>query len=126
VSVQFDTSELRALAADLGGLAPKVTKDVHGVLRRGAMNIKKGWRDNAKESAGAHGKRYPYSIEFEQTRSADGVAFEIGPNADKPQGAMSFEFGSSRQPPHMDGQRALDAEAPNLEVWVGKALDGLL
>lgn len=99
--------ELRTAARDAGDEAEKVVK-------RGALNVKNEWRDNAKRSAGRHGRRYPYSISYDTERAGGSTVAEIGPDHAKSQGPLGaiLEFGSVNSPPHNDGGRALRAEEP--------------
>lgn len=131
----FDDRELKALAVDLGNVEPGVRKRLRGVLQEGSSDLKKAWQANAKESSGAHGALYPYSIDWEQvagTRTATGqfssnLDFEIGPDESKVVGGRNggsggmvgkagagYEFGSVNQPPHLDGQRAADEIVPRI------------
>lgn len=51
----------------------------------------------------------------------------VAPDPGMPQGGMSFEFGSSNQPPHLDGARALVAFEPQFLSMVEKAAtEGIL
>lgn len=93
------------------------------VVKKAAVQVKKGWRDNAKESvAGAgHASAYPYSITFDEpVRGPGHVEVEIGPDKDKRQGALGnlIEYGSVNNPPHWDGKRAAEAEAPVFEKYL--------
>lgn len=106
---------LMELSADLRKAARRAPEVAHDVVKRGAVQIKRDWRANAKESAGQHGRLYPYSIGFDITPSgADYVEAEIGPDKELPQGALGnlIEWGSVNNPPHNDGGRALRTEEP--------------
>lgn len=105
-------SETEALALDLGAAPERVLAGVAQVVAKGALNIKNAWRRSA--SGLAHAPAYPFSITYDDHVSADGASAEIGPDKDKKQGALGnlIEFGSSKNPPHLDGQKALDAEEP--------------
>jgi hypothetical protein len=122
--MRVDTHELDSLAIELPKLGFKGGKAMGSVLREGGDDLRDTWKRNARETAGEHGRLYPESIEANVVVSTDFV-IEIGPNPDKPQGGMSFEFGSSKQPPHLDGQRALDEVGPRIEKRIDSAL-GLL
>lgn len=105
-------AETEALAADLAAAPVRLTAEIAPVASKGALNIKNGWRASA--SGLAHAPLYPNSITYDLDVQPDGVSAEIGPDKDKRQGALGnlIEFGSSKNPPHLDGQRALDAEEP--------------
>jgi hypothetical protein len=121
------SDDLRDLIADLAGAGndARVLDVVEPVVKRGAVNIKKDWRAKAAAAAPAHARQYPYSIDFDTARStlAHSVGAVIGPDKDKPQGALGnlLEFGSVNNPPQLSGQQALDAEADAFEQQVAKA-----
>lgn len=122
MSVAVDSRELRRLAADLGRVPFRLVPEVEAVVRRGAHNVKEGWRENARRTAGRHAKLYPNSITYDSELGRFGtISYVVGPDKTKPQGALGnlLEFGSSRNPPHHDGQRALDVEAPKYEAALG-------
>lgn len=126
--IHVDTSQLEALAADLGKVPASVAKDAQRVVSRGALNIKNDWRERATKSAGAHGRHYPLSIGYELRAGLGGPSAEVGPDASKPQGSMGrgFEFGSINQPPHMDFLAATEAEAPRFEKALADVLGNIL
>lgn len=109
--MNFDDRELVALGVELGRMDAKTHRVMRGVFQEAASDLKGEWRKNATETAGEHGRLYPLSIDWEEKVSTS-LLFEVGPNPDKPQGGMSFEFGSAKQPPHLDGQRAADKLIP--------------
>jgi hypothetical protein len=115
MDVDLDASQVFALAAQLEQAHMETVRSVQAVVQKGALNVKNGWRDRARTTAGKHGKLYPLSISYQMI--AWGTA-EIGPEAGKPQGRMSFELGSVKQPPHLDGQQAADDEAPRFHAAI--------
>lgn len=120
--------ELRALAHDLREAPVKAQAAAVGVVRHGALNVKRGWQDNARTSAGRHGRRYPSSIGYDTDIDKGHIEAEIGPDKNRPQGALGnlIEFGSVHNPPHNDGGRALRVEAPKFEHALAEvALDAL-
>lgn len=104
--------ETEALAADLAAAPARVAVGIAPVVSKGALNIKQGWRANA--SGNAHAPYYPASITYDLHVQADSVSAEIGPDKNLRQGALGnlLEFGSSKNPPHNDGGRALADEEP--------------
>ena len=83
----------------------------------------------AKESAGEHGKHYHKAFTWEPSRGFRGAstsiyAAEYGPQIDRKQGGMSFEFGSRNQPPHLDLARSADVIGPSFGQEVGQMADG--
>lgn len=118
----FEDHEVKALVKTFHeATTGPAHKDVEKVVFKGAMNI----RDDARRRIGrsAHAPRYPDSIDFDMYVSLRGPAAEIGPNKDKPQGALGnlLEFGSANNParPHMGP--AGEAEEPKF----GKAIEDL-
>lgn len=113
-----DISQLKEWEHDLVEAAAKATVDAVKVVKRGAGNVKKGWINNAKITAGKHARAYPYSVTYD----IEGTSAEIGPDKSKRQGALGnlMEYGSSSNPPHNDGGRALDTEAPLFIEWAAK------
>jgi hypothetical protein len=101
-------NEIYGLAADFGKASGKVAAGLYTVYKESGEAFAHDWADNARESAGVHGKYYPDSIDSE-TRVALGIMVETGPNKSRKQGGMGrgFEFGSQNQPAHLDGARAL-------------------
>lgn len=123
--------DLRSLARDLSEAPASAQRDVAAVVGHAAMNVKNGWAENARQSAGHHARLYPSSISYDLSIGAalaGTIRAEVGPDKSKPQGPLGnlIEFGSVNNPPHNDGGRALDAEAANFERAVADAtLDAL-
>ncbi|MFR0351789.1 hypothetical protein [Streptomyces sediminimaris] len=109
-----DVSQIQRLSRDLYRAGAHVEPRVRAVVERGAVNVKRDWRANAAASAGRHARLYPGSISYDTRHYPGGAIAEIGPDKNKPQGALGnlLEYGSSKNPPHMDGARAIAAEAP--------------
>lgn len=126
--IEVDASDFRRLAADLAKAGKSISELVRPVVQRGALNIKNEWRDRAKRSAGAHGRHYPYSIRYDTRETASGSSAEIGPDSSKSQGSMGrgFEFGSIRQPPHLDFLAAAMSEEPRFVKSLADILGGVL
>lgn len=64
----------------------------------------------ARRTAGAHGVHYPSRIDAEAITP---LVWEYGPHG-RPQGEMSFEWGSRNQKPHRDLARSADIVGPSL------------
>lgn len=122
--ITFDTHELSALAVDLGKIGAKSTSTMIGVFKEAGGHLVDEWAANARATSGEHGKHYPASIDSEMAVSTD-IVIVVGPNPAKPQGGMSFEYGSKNQPAHLDGQRAMDKLEPVLGTMINQALKGL-
>jgi len=109
-----DLSDLRD---DLQTIAVESKKRMRDVVRDGVKAGAMLAKDNARISAGEHGKHYPNAI----TGSLHGglglfgnvVSGEYGPDSDLPQGDMSFEHGSRNQKPHLDLARSADIIGPS-------------
>ena len=121
----MDVSEVAALARDLGKVSAGTAKVMYEVIKEGANDLRDEWRRNATVSAGEHGRHYPASITANM-RVSTSITAEIGPDPRLPQGGMSFEFGSVNQPPHLDGQRAVDTMVPRIDRRIDTALTHLL
>jgi hypothetical protein len=120
----FESDDLPALARDFGRINHRLVPVVTDLYADAAEDLVKDWRDRAVLSSGVHGKHYPNSIDAERVISTD-IAFEVGPNPHKRQGRMHFESGSSKQPPHPDGQNAADRMIPLIEKRIDSMLDHL-
>lgn len=118
--IHFDTRDLKRLARDLEGAKFRAQTGARQELRKGAQSIERRWRTNARRTAGRHGKHYPNAIGWEQVGP---LAFEVGPDPAKPQGGMSFEYGSRNQPPHLDGNRAADVVFPRVVRAMGEVAE---
>lgn len=113
------THHIDRLAADMASIPPRAIKDMRDTVREGIRVGNVVARDFARQSAGAHGKLYPraFSSQMHPIRGGFGshlISGEYGPDATKPQGNMSFEFGSRKQKPHLDLARSADLMGPAL------------
>jgi hypothetical protein len=119
VNARFDASDVRRLEAHLARSIPRIRREARAVTMRGAVNIKRDWRANARQTAGKHGRLYPSSIGYDiAAYGRDIVMATIGPDKGGPQGALGnlLEYGSVHNPPHNDGGRALAVELPRFEA----------
>lgn len=119
------THDIDDLANDMASIARGARKDMVDVVREGIRVGASVARDNAKRTAGAHGKHYPKSITSEMHGivsfgGAAGISGEYGPDSAKPQGGMSFERGSRNQPPHLDLARSADLIGPSFGQEVSR------
>ncbi len=99
------STNANVIAADLGHQGYRMTRRLMAVVQESGVDMRDEWRANATETAGEHGRWYPRSINVHR---AGALTVRVGPDEGARQGGMSFEFGSRNQPPHLDGQRALD------------------
>lgn len=111
---EIDVSELVTLAVELRAAGKTLPAAAYTVTAKHTAALGVTWRRNARQSAGAHGRLYPASITSTTRTVGKVIEGEVGPDPSRPQGAMGpgFEFGSVNQPPHLDGQRALDVQSP--------------
>lgn len=116
-TVSYEANGLGALASEITAAAVDLGRAANTIVAETVEDVERDWRDNATQSAGEHGKHYPKAIKGEVLD--DGLTGEIEPDEGMPQGDMSFELGSSNQPPHLDGQRAWDTNAPRFIYRVG-------
>ena len=103
---------LAGLTYELSGAVAQAEAGAAKVFAVGANKIKKSWRASA--SGLAHAPAYPYSISYDMTGA---TSAEIGPDKGMRQGALGnlIEYGSVNNPPHNNGERALDEELPHVE-----------
>jgi hypothetical protein len=126
MSARFDMSDVRRLERHLARVIPRARRDARAVVRRGAVNIKKDWKANARSTAPKHAKHYPRSISFDVNNyGPDIIMAIIGPDKGGPQGALGnlLEYGSVKNPPHRDGGRALDVEEPRFDAQMALIAD---
>ena len=114
----IENAELHALAVDLTKAGPLAAARAVPVIRKGCANIMNTARASA--SGMPHARLYPQSITFDVTVERDGIDGKVGPDKDRPQGALGnlIEYGSANNPPHNDLGAALDAEAPRTEEFL--------
>ncbi len=124
---EIDASDLAAAIRDLDEIPTHVKLNAHVLVENYAEKLRDLWRDNAKDTAGAHGKHYPKAITASSaSRGVGDVAWEVGPLSALPQGGMSFEYGSVNQPPHLDGARAAEVVEPQFYQAVRDMVDKAL
>lgn len=119
---------LDGLLDDLKAMPVKEAKEMTAVVRDGARIGNQLARDHARRTAGKHGKHYPNSMSSELKgrfgySTGTNYSAEYGPVVGRPQGSMSFEFGSRNQPPHFDLARSADEIGPAVVHEVREALD---
>ncbi|MFF5186463.1 hypothetical protein ACFY30_22250 [Streptomyces sp. NPDC000345] len=116
MSARFDMGDVRRLERHLARSIPRIRRDARSVVMRGAVNVKKDWRANARATGRKHaGRLYPRTVGFDIAGYGPDIwAATIGPDKAGVQGPLGaiLEYGSVKNPPHNDGGRALAAEAP--------------
>ncbi|MEW2161443.1 hypothetical protein AB0912_00300 [Streptomyces sp. NPDC007084] len=126
---RFDMSDVRRLERHLARSIPRARRDARAVVVRGAVNIKRDWRANARVSAPKHAPAYPGTIGFDVAAyGRDVIMATIGPDKGGAQGALGnlLEYGSVKNPPHRDGGRAADAEEPRFEAQMALVMERVL
>lgn len=93
------------LERDMKAMPRKAAVGTAKIVRENAKLGNKIAKANAKSSAGKHGKHYHKSFSAE---AVDAFTWVYGPDSSKPQGDMSFEFGSRQQKPHLDLAKSAD------------------
>ncbi len=121
-AVQWITVALQAYAAGLAAAQREMEAEARKIVKKSGEDLRDGWKANAAASSGRHGKHYPKSIKSRPS----GLTALIEPDAGMPQGGMSFEFGSANQPPHLDGEKAMQVEEPRFESALSKAAEAIL
>jgi hypothetical protein len=104
------------LESDLRKIATTSRSDMRDVVRDGIRAGNLEAKTRAKRTAGSHGKHYhrAFSAEMHSGRGLFGnvISGEYGPDIAKPQGGMSFEFGSRNQKPHLDLAKSAELIGP--------------
>lgn len=114
-----------------------VVADFTGSPERLAVNLRKAVqvtcvkvRDDARRRIAGHRylPAYPYSITYNTTITDEGVEGEIGPDKNRPQGALGniVEYGTSKNAPIPHLGPALDANENDLHIGVEIAIQQAL
>lgn len=119
--------EVFALARDFGKASAEIASALYDTFKEEGETFAEDWADNARATAGEHGKWYPDTITSE-TRPGLSITVETGPESGRKQGGMGpgFEFGSRNQPPHLDGLRAMGPAESRLEKAADATIGFLL
>lgn len=122
-----DASELRSFGIELGRIGPKVEKKVDAVLKRGANNVKDTMRDDFQSSR--HFSQVGRTINYDITKTSDGIEAEIGPNKYYRSGRLAniAYFGGSRGGGGtVDVENGLRKEEPNFVENIKRVMDDVL
>ncbi|MEV4020170.1 hypothetical protein AB0J35_57810 [Nonomuraea angiospora] len=126
---ELDASELLAISEWVEDGAHRAAEGAYPLVKKHALALRDRWRDNAKATAGRHGKHYPRSITADQVHDEpDAAVWEVGPDRKYKQGSMGagFEYGGPHQPPHLDGARATVATEAEFNAAVDEFARTLL
>lgn len=106
MSIEFDFTEVDALAADLGEVPARAKVNVRKAVEVTSRGIKDDWRNVSKGLSGRHAKGFPSTINYDIEVVSDGVIGEIGPDLGRKQGSLGFlEEGVGSQ--NTSGQNAM-------------------
>lgn len=114
-SLNFDTSEVADYADLLVHVAGAAPAESRQAVAKGALNIKSDAR--RRVSGNPHLPRYPASITYDSHETPTGGWAEIGPDKERPQGALGnvLEYGGTRSAPLPHMRPAAEAELPRFE-----------
>lgn len=116
------------LARDMAKIPAKAVKDMRATVREAGRVGNSIAKDNAKRTAGRHGKHYHKAFSVDEGSfygfGAGVFTAEYGPDRSKPQGDMSFEGGSRNQPAHNDLAKSADVIGPAFVGEVRRLPDG--
>lgn len=136
--IKFDTSELSKLAADIGKAPSRSGRTLRQAIEVTATKVRNSARE--KSSGLEHAPAFPASITYDIGANhsllretlggggADSIVAEIGPDKDRPQGALGnlLEYGSINNPPRGIMHGALQENEADFEKGVTKAVDDAL
>lgn len=136
--IQIDASDISKLAADIGKAPSKSGRTLRQAIEVTAVKI----RDTAREKASGleHAPAFPASITYDVGANlsllretfgdggADTLIAEIGPDKDRPQGALGnlLEYGSVNNSPRGIMHGALQENQADFEKGIDKAIDQAL
>jgi hypothetical protein len=126
VSIDYDFSELLALAADLGRVPAEVALNVKKAVTVTALKVKKDWASEAKRSGLAG---YAASVTYDVKESRGGVEAEIGPDLGRNQGSFGFVEeggGGVRSAPQHAGRNASRKNEQDFVDGLEKAIGDFL
>lgn len=121
MSMEFDVSELNALAADLGKIPGRMVKPMIGAVTKSSAGVRDAMRAEARGHA--HFPHFPSSITAEVKVRVGQIEAEIGPDKGLTQGALGniLYFGTSKNGPVLNINAGLDQEAPKFQKAIEEA-----
>lgn len=123
--MQFDVSELRQLAVDLGQATGRADDQVRKVIQKAALNIKKDLQSEATDTT--HFSGVASSVTYETFAAGDGWVAEIGPEIGRGQGSLAwiaYEGHATTGPTFPDPSGALEREAEAFRTYLAEAVAG--
>ncbi|MGH3504319.1 MAG: hypothetical protein ACRDQA_25985 [Nocardioidaceae bacterium] len=122
--------DLADLAGDLDKAAEKVHAETRKVVSKGALNIKRDWRQKWHRDLDLYARRLYLSVGYDLTSTPTTESAQIGPDADndRMQGPLGgiIEYGSVNNAPIPAGRPALEKETPKFERALAKMAERLL
>ncbi len=111
----LDTTGLEPLLVVLDSAHADTPREAKRIVAKAAVNVKKDARKRA--SGLRHAPLYPRSIGYDEVDTALGPAADVGPDKDRPQGALGniLEYGTTNNPPRPHMGPAVAAELPRME-----------
>jgi hypothetical protein len=109
----FDTSELDALARDLGTVPSEVRRIGKATVEFHARQLRDTWRRNAWETGGRRTGPEQRWLEYPPAKwTGDECSTTVRPRPGSPQAYLSVgdELGSVNTPPHLNAARAVDGQ----------------
>ena len=121
--MDVDTSQIRALAADLGKVGYSTVPKVAAIVKRTLNDTKNELKAEAAGSGIAEAKALAANISYDVT--ATGLGGEIGPTTGGPGSFAFLYFGNSKSGPVLkDPMFAMKRNAAKAEPYFLKALSG--
>lgn len=129
-AVSLNTDAVKALAAEMNGVAGRLKPAMRAVTARGALNIKNSAKASIlAQSTRKYVKQYPNSITYDVLHSSGSKIWaEIGPDKNRPQGPLGniLEFGSPGRPPLPHLVPAWEAEIEPYERFMGEVAEAVV
>lgn len=123
----INTAEIDAMVGEFRRIRGRLKPLMRKAASKSAAKVKADARQRIiAQSTRTYLKQYPDSITYTVTESSGSVVkAEIGPDKEKPQGALGnlLEYGTSKLPPLPHLQPALMAEADDFEEHMGDAAE---
>lgn len=123
----IDRSELNELALDLSKAPGRIQRRVPKVLRRGALEVKRGMARDffSQPKVAGHRGYYPHvarAVSYDELTPFD---FEIGVDKNAEQGPLAniLAFGSVNNAPVVDQTASLRREMPKIQMHLGDAAE---
>jgi HK97 gp10 family phage protein len=128
VSIRVIVEGLDELKRDLAEAPEKMRTNARKATQVTSVKMKRDMQSRAKRAAGTHARAYPSSITFDVAEEGDRVSSEIGPDKERPQGALGniLEGGSSTSAPHPHVTPAFEANKDDLVTGAEKAIEDSL